>query len=733
MGGGAEKVFVDLANEYVRNGHVVTMICAKAEGPFLKALDSKITIVDLGVSRVLLSVLPLAKFLKSHKTDVIVSAMLHANIGLIMAARILQKIPTRIIVQDVAPLSGTIGNRMGSLRFFMKHLYPMADGCLAISNQIAAEINKAVGWHNKTSKVHVLPNPVVLSHVHSQQRQDVDHPWLQHKTVPVILAVGRLSIEKDFPTLLQAFALARQQKPMKLIVIGEGEERQNLETIIQKLGLEDDVSLPGFVQNPYVFMAHADVVVVSSLFEGFSLVILEALATGTSLVITDCGDGPMSMVEYGNFADVVPVGGADDMAKAIIMRIENPFEALRQQRQAKVYDIKTLAPLYLDVLIGTQIQKSQNRKHICFYVPSLAGGGAERLVVDLANFHALKNGFSTIICGEATGPYLSNVGPGVEIIELGHARVLLSLFALRTIIRKLTPDVIFANMSHANVVLIMAAKIAGNYKGRIIVQEVAQIFAGRSDQNPIRDRLVLSFMKRLYPFADKVIAISTSIGQELKELANSNALKIQVLPGSIDFKMINRRKNEDIVQDWFDDDNIKVIIAIGRFSVEKDFRTLIAAFAQVHENQNVRLIILGEGLLRADLRAQCKALGLQNDVSLPGFVENPFAYLKQSDVFVLSSIAEGFGLVVAEALACGCNVVVTKCSQGPIDIIDNGRFGTLIDVGAPEEMSLAIVNALEHPISKDILQNRGQEFSIQNVGPKYINALLGQDHGQSSC
>ena len=151
---------------------------------------------------------------------------------------------------------------------------------------------------------------------------------------------------------------------------------------------------------------------------------------------------------------------------------------------------------------------------------------------------------------------------------------------------------------------------------------------------------------------------------------------------------------------------------------------MIKAFSIVRKHRLTRLIILGEGEQRTKLEALVQELGLNDDVSMPGFVDNPFAYMSKASVFVLSSLSEGFGNVLVEAMACGCPVVSTDCPGGPAEILENGKYGSLVPVGDVELLAKEIINIINFPTNEEMLSNRAMRFSLGTICDKYLEVLL---------
>jgi glycosyltransferase involved in cell wall biosynthesis len=225
--------------------------------------------------------------------------------------------------------------------------YRRANAIIAVSQGVADDLVNNIGVSR--NKTHVIYNPIVTPALLEKMQIVPSHPWFVPGTPPVVLAVGRLTAQKDYPALLHAFALARQEREMHLLILGEGEKRFELEAMVSSLGLENDVQMPGFVPNPYMYMARASVFVLSSAWEGFSNVIAEALACGVPVVSTDCPSGPAEILENGKFGKLVPVGDPNAMARAILATLDSiPDRRLLRQR-AQVFSLETVTSQYIDL------------------------------------------------------------------------------------------------------------------------------------------------------------------------------------------------------------------------------------------------------------------------------------------------------------------------------------------------------------------------------------------------
>jgi glycosyltransferase involved in cell wall biosynthesis len=196
-----------------------------------------------------------------------------------------------------------------------KRFYPWADGIAAVSRGAADDLTGAVGL--APNRIHVIHNPIVTPELRDLAAAPLDHPWFEPGEPPVLLAVGRLSPQKDFGTLIRAVSLVAPRRPVRLLILGEGRERADLETLVGDLGLGGVVDLPGWVPNPYPYMVRAGAFVLSSRWEGLPSVLIEALFCGPPVIATDCPSGPQEILEGGRHGLLVPVGDVDALARGI--------------------------------------------------------------------------------------------------------------------------------------------------------------------------------------------------------------------------------------------------------------------------------------------------------------------------------------------------------------------------------------------------------------------------------
>jgi glycosyltransferase involved in cell wall biosynthesis len=328
-GGGAQRVIVNLAQGFAERGLPVDVVLATAEGVFLDQLPPSVRVVDLRARRLLRSIAPLTSYLRRERPRVLVSSMSHANLVALFAARLaMRATPVMVTVHNTmsqsTPDQGGLAGRLSSR--LLRTFYPWATSVVAVSRGAADDLARTSGLPRE--RVKVVYNPVITPAMLALARRPPDHPWFGVAEPPVILGVGRLTRQKDFPTLIRAFADLRRGRPARLIILGDGEDRPGLESLIGELGLAHDVALPGFRDDAMAYMAASALFVLSSGWEGLPTVLIEALAAGTRVVSTDCPSGPREILQDGRLGALVPVGDVPALARAMGHALDRPADAL---------------------------------------------------------------------------------------------------------------------------------------------------------------------------------------------------------------------------------------------------------------------------------------------------------------------------------------------------------------------------------------------------------------------
>ncbi len=360
-------------------------------------------------------------------------------------------------------------------------------------------------------------------------------------------------------------------------------------------------------------------------------------------------------------------------------------------------------------------------KHIAFFLPNLHGGGAQKITINLIKGILKRDIPVDLILASTEGPYLHQLPQQVRIVNLATGRVIKAILPLSNYLKQNRPFALVSNMSHANVVASIAKKIA-HTEEKLILVEHNTLSANKS--NLIRARFIPPLMQLLYPKVDNIVAVSQGVAEDLEVKLGLKKGKVDVIYNPIVDEQLITQAKTPLNHPWFEKGSPPVFLAVGRLTDQKDFSTLIKAFSLVRKQRLARLIILGEGELRTELEAMIHDLGISEDVSLPGFTENPYSYMHNASAFILSSRWEGLPTVLIEAMACGCPVVATKCPNGPEEILEAGKYGTLIPVGDITEMSAAMLDVLNNSVDRNVLKQRAMDFSIEQATNKYL-LLLG--------
>ena len=360
----------------------------------------------------------------------------------------------------------------------------------------------------------------------------------------------------------------------------------------------------------------------------------------------------------------------------------------------------------------------KEKKTLLIYVPSLMGGGAERAALNIANSFAHYGHRVYFVVATNQGVYWDLISDKVNVVRLGRSSAALGLGALRHQIEELRPDACLATLKSAVVSLLVCRAWLGARSPAVIMEQ--NVF---TPPETLSGRIYKRLQQKLYPKADMLIANSSDTLQSLAD-ASIEAPESTALVGNPVFSMeIVDRSKEDVAHRWFEDRGDRLFIAIGRLVPQKGFDYLLDAISKLKERGfEARCIILGEGPLREELTEQARRLGILDQVDMPGFVNNPYAFLRRADAFVLSSRWEGFGNVIVEALAMDTPVVSARCPGGPVEILDNGRWGRLVEPDDPEALAIGMAAELVCPEGEK-LSGRAAQYDIDAVGMAYLEAL----------
>lgn len=360
------------------------------------------------------------------------------------------------------------------------------------------------------------------------------------------------------------------------------------------------------------------------------------------------------------------------------------------------------------------------RPDVAFFLPHLGGGGVERVVLNLINGLSARGHVVELVLMQATGALLADLPSHVHVVDLrlrGPHEVVFG-FALPGLARYLRahrPRILYSGMTSINAVAIVARALA-NVDTRVVVSE--HVPPSVNVRTHVLKRPLPLVIRSAYPHADAIVAVAGALADDLANVGRLPRDTIDVVYNpAVDDALLSQAVR-DPGHPWLVAD-VPVLLGVGRLTPQKDFGTLIEAFALVRRDRAARLVILGEGPDRAALEAQARRLGVSEDVSMPGFSAVPAAFMARASVFVSSSAYEGLAMALMEALACGCPCVSTDCLTGPQEILDGGRYGPLVPVGDAAALALAIMQTMDAPLPRDVLRTRGMAFSVDRSVAAY--------------
>lgn len=299
----------------------------------------------------------LATHLRQRPPVGLLSAMTQCNLVAVWAHRLAGS-RARLVVSERNMLSAFVDrhhrqSRWRYLPALVARTYRQADAVIGVSQAVADDLVRLTGL--PAARVGTAPNPVVDDALRQAARRPLESGWFAAGSAPVVLGVGRLVDQKDPMTLLEAFACVRSQRPLRLMLIGDGDQRQALARRAEALGVARDVALPGWDEHPFSAMAAAGVFVLPSRWEGLPGVLIQALACGCPVVATDCPGGSAEILCQGRYGHLVPVGDVQAMAFAIIASLDTPGDASARRARAEDYAIDHATRCYAQLLDNTRV------------------------------------------------------------------------------------------------------------------------------------------------------------------------------------------------------------------------------------------------------------------------------------------------------------------------------------------------------------------------------------------
>jgi glycosyltransferase involved in cell wall biosynthesis len=354
---------------------------------------------------------------------------------------------------------------------------------------------------------------------------------------------------------------------------------------------------------------------------------------------------------------------------------------------------------------------------VSIITPTLDNGGAERSMVHLANALADEGlDIQLVTALNAEGVYKEEIGANTPFINLNARRQRYLPMKLHRYMMEQKPDIIISALINN---WVLGVKTAMRHNSKIIATQHT-VFSGLLGENSgFLSGASFLMSRKLYPRADKVVAVSQGVADDLVTQGVASAEKVRVIYNPTVSEELFKAIDEEMPMRLLSSEAPN-FVAVGRLSEPKNYNDLIDAFAIVRKSTPCRLVIFGEGGKRRELEAQIKRLGLFEDVLLPGFILNPFPYVKAADCFVSSSKREGLHCGIIQALACGSTVVATDCRSGPSEILEDGKYGALVPVGDINALAGAMKEALHRRYPPNLQKKRSLAFSRENCVKLYI-------------
>ena len=350
VGGGAERLAIYLAHDWVERGFKVEMVLMQKHGELLSLLKPDISVIDLNSKRIRNSIIALYKYFKSSQPDIIWVGMWPLT-SVSIISWLLSRKPGSIYLIDHNQLSISVIQELKVppifLKLLMKITYPFATGIMAVSNGVKEDLCRLGGFRD--DQVNVIYNPAAtgipanISVTEDHKNSIWGEGFENH-----ILSVGSLDVQKNYHLLIKAFSRISKKLNAKLIILGEGKLRSSLESLISELGLEDSISLVGFTNNPYPWYLTADLYVLSSDWEGLPTVLIEALECGLPIVSTDCHSGPKEILEDGRYGKLVPTNNLNALSNAIELSLAESHDKTLLMKRASDFSIENISKQYLE-------------------------------------------------------------------------------------------------------------------------------------------------------------------------------------------------------------------------------------------------------------------------------------------------------------------------------------------------------------------------------------------------
>jgi len=358
---------------------------------------------------------------------------------------------------------------------------------------------------------------------------------------------------------------------------------------------------------------------------------------------------------------------------------------------------------------------------VAIYMHDLTGGGVERQTLTLARELRGLGVAVTLVLHQLRGELFSQLPAGLEVVDLRSRRTITDIPRLARFLRRRRPDILVANLDHNNVAALLAKGLSAS-SSKIVICQHNPVSSDFIAYEGWTYRLIPAAYLLLSPLLSHAVAVSAGVAQDLRSVAHLPRSKVCTINNPVvgpDFRARSEAPGE---HPWFGQPDHPVFVTAGRLVGQKDHETMLRALALHRRNRPSRLIVLGVGPLLERLQALTAELGLTSAVDFLGFKEDPLPYFRRADAFLLTSRAEGFGNVLVEAMACGTPVISTDCQHGPREILQDGRYGTLVAQHDPEAFAAAMdrLPELRARCPASMLRERADEFTNAACAARYL-------------
>lgn len=356
---------------------------------------------------------------------------------------------------------------------------------------------------------------------------------------------------------------------------------------------------------------------------------------------------------------------------------------------------------------------------VALFVSSLTPGGAQRVFVWLANEFAERGIDVDLLVVNDRGALLPQVDDGVNVVNFDVPAARYTPLKLYNYLHEREPDTLLSTLSYINMIAGFVRSFS-SFSTKFVFREATTPSIERKAN--FSKKVIDWLIPCVYPRADGIVCVSEGVRDDLNQYYGLPEQKLSVCHNPTDIEAVLNQADESIHDlAWFDDDEF-VVLSAGRLEYAKGFDLLIESFREVEGSEECKLVILGEGAQRDELESMVQQYGLGESVKLPGHRDNPYKYMKQADLFVLPSRYEGCPNTLIEAMACGTQVVATDCRSGPAEILESGKWGTLVPPDDVPALSNAMQSGVETIYDFDV-RTRAKDFSVEIVADCYLDIL----------